>query len=812
MAVDFIDIIREVRGSSPLETINDYIGDSSNADNPVTQEEGMFQRIKDKYQRIVDTYDDAEAIKEKMWGSDPVDGSPGTVLADIKAMEAQVGSDEESALASKDASAISEDNAKTSETNVKISEDNAKISEDNAKTSETNAKTSENNAKTSETNSKANENNAKTSETNSKTSETNSKTSETNSKISEDNAKVSENNAKTSENNSKTSENNAKTSENNAKTSENNAKTSEDNSKASETNSKTSEDNAKTSETNSKTSETNLKTSENNSKTSEANAKTSENNSKISEDNSKTSENNSKTSENNSKTSEDNSKTSEDNSKTSENNAKVSENNSKTSEDSAKTSENNSKISEDNAKTSENNAKTSETNAKASEDNAKISETNSKTSENNALASENNAATSENNALASENNAATSATDALASENNAATSATDAQVAKLDWKGEWASGAYDFRDAVGRSGSSYVANKDTYEEPSQIASDWDILSLKGSDGSGSGDMSKQTYDSNDNGVVDNSEKVNGLTVETAVPAGAKFTDTVYDDTTMQDEVDANTAKFTNVDTNLSLGTHSGTMLVIESSDGDNVTLPESATAKAGLLSGNDKDKIDAISGSNTGDEAEATATTGGVLTDNMAIKLDGIEPLAKDDQTAAEVNLDGYSKPSTGGSIGASDSTQVAIGKLEKGIDNAVAGNGDINVQADWSITDSGSDAYIVHKPALAPSDADNTANNETSHTDVLVDNDVGVNVQGYNAETTIQGNAFNGNSQLVKTESDGKLPAIDGSQLTNISSTNIGLENVDNTSDEDKPISTAQRSEFTRLEQQAVAMALVLG
>ncbi len=45
--------------------------------------------------------------------------------------------------------------------------------------------------------------------------------------------------------------------------------------------------------------------------------------------------------------------------------------------------------------------------------------------------------------------------------------------------------------------------------------------------SGSGDMLKSTYDANNSGVVDNAEKVNSLTVETAVPSGAVFTDTIY---------------------------------------------------------------------------------------------------------------------------------------------------------------------------------------------------------------------------------------------------------------------------------------------
>lgn len=45
-----------------------------------------------------------------------------------------------------------------------------------------------------------------------------------------------------------------------------------------------------------------------------------------------------------------------------------------------------------------------------------------------------------------------------------------------------------------------------------------------------GKMTTSVYDSNNSGVVDNAEKVNGKTVAENVPSGAKFTDTVYDDT------------------------------------------------------------------------------------------------------------------------------------------------------------------------------------------------------------------------------------------------------------------------------------------
>ena len=55
-------------------------------------------------------------------------------------------------------------------------------------------------------------------------------------------------------------------------------------------------------------------------------------------------------------------------------------------------------------------------------------------------------------------------------------------------------------------------------------------------GQGEADMSTSTYDTNASGVVDNAERVNGHTVEKDVPADAKFTDTVYDDTAIDNRL------------------------------------------------------------------------------------------------------------------------------------------------------------------------------------------------------------------------------------------------------------------------------------
>ena len=62
---------------------------------------------------------------------------------------------------------------------------------------------------------------------------------------------------------------------------------------------------------------------------------------------------------------------------------------------------------------------------------------------------------------------------------------------------------------------------------------------------GLGNMLKSVYDINDNGIVDNAALVNGLTVETAVPSGALFTDT---DTTYTD-AEIKTKLENNSDTN-----------------------------------------------------------------------------------------------------------------------------------------------------------------------------------------------------------------------------------------------------------------------
>ena len=55
------------------------------------------------------------------------------------------------------------------------------------------------------------------------------------------------------------------------------------------------------------------------------------------------------------------------------------------------------------------------------------------------------------------------------------------------------------------------------------------------------------------------------------------------------------------------------------------------------------------------------------------------------------------------------------------------------------------------------------------------------VNDAALSANVTKQGNTFNGVSQLLQLDGSGKLPAVDGSALTGLTNTQVGLSNVTN-------------------------------
>ncbi len=141
--------------------------------------------------------------------------------------------------------------------------------------------------------------------------------------------------------------------------------------------------------------------------------------------------------------------------------------------------------------------------------------------------------------------------------------------------------------------------------------------------SNGGEMLKSVYDTGDNGKVDkaeNSDTVNNLTVETAVPVGALFTDTVYDDTDIQEEVDLNTG---------SRHSHSNKSIL------DNITAS---------FTDEEKTKLSNLEENATSDQTateiktlyESNSDTN-VFTDSEKTKLSNLEEGSTGDQTAEEI-------------------------------------------------------------------------------------------------------------------------------------------------------------------------------
>lgn len=95
-------------------------------------------------------------------------------------------------------------------------------------------------------------------------------------------------------------------------------------------------------------------------------------------------------------------------------------------------------------------------------------------------------------------------------------------------EGEKGSQGYSITRVQKKAGEGLPGTKDTYGLYIDDPEETEVGSFEvynGADGEGSGDMSKSVYDTNNDGIVDNAEKVNGHTVKTNVPENAQFTDT-----------------------------------------------------------------------------------------------------------------------------------------------------------------------------------------------------------------------------------------------------------------------------------------------
>ena len=124
----------------------------------------------------------------------------------------------------------------------------------------------------------------------------------------------------------------------------------------------------------------------------------------------------------------------------------------------------------------------------------------------------------------------------------------------------------------------------------------------------------------------------GTTIKTAYIGDDQVTEDKLADTLLA-EIDANTAKATNVATNLTASTHVS-QIRINSSDGDNVIIAEASGSIAGVMSVTHHDKLDAIEASATADQSKsdidglAITTVGTLDTGNATAIVDAASATA----------------------------------------------------------------------------------------------------------------------------------------------------------------------------------------
>lgn len=267
------------------------------------------------------------------------------------------------------------------------------------------------------------------------------------------------------------------------------------------------------------------------------------------------------------------------------------------------------------------------------------------------------------------------------------------------------------------------------------------------DSIGNGDMTKAIYDTNNNGIVDNSELVNGLTVETAVPAGALFTDTVYDPNAVEtltnktmdnilNYIGANHIHYPIRNESGSLITKGTVITGSTTQPGTDYIEVKPRTLATEIALG--------IAHSNI-----ANNETG--LAINTGVCIDMVDTSAWDEGTILYPNTSGGLtdvKPTSG------------LYQACAVVTRSHATQGTLLVEFTEPKEVNWDDRYYTE------TEMDNllAGKSDTTHDHAGV-------YEPADADITKQGNTFNGVSQLVQTDGTGKLPAIDGSALLNLPS-----------------------------------------
>lgn len=217
---------------------------------------------------------------------------------------------------------------------------------------------------------------------------------------------------------------------------------------------------------------------------------------------------------------------------------------------------------------------------------------------------------------------------------------------------------------------------------------------------GSGDMLKSVYDTNNSGVVDNSEKVNNHTVLKDVPADAVFTDTVYDDTAITALANSKYTKPVNGIPKTDLES------AVQTSLGKADTAIQSSDLATVATSGSyndltNKPTIPTKVSDLTNDSGFVTTDTTYTLQQGVGSEVNTLYLVDNNGgMSIVEVQDTTYSAATT--------TTDGLMSSTDKSKLDGIAQGAEVNVQSDWNQSNSASDDYIKNKPTIP------TVNNAT--------------------------------------------------------------------------------------------------
>ena len=235
----------------------------------------------------------------------------------------------------------------------------------------------------------------------------------------------------------------------------------------------------------------------------------------------------------------------------------------------------------------------------------------------------------------------------------------------------------------------------------------------------------------------------------------------------------------NVPTDLSLGTITGSTITLNSSTGSDVVFPSATTSAAGLLSGTDKIKLDSIS-ANANNYTHPTSGVGAGIYKSVTVDVNGHVTGGTNPTTLAGYSItDAYTKTETNTALA------MKVNNSEKGSANGVA-TLDVNGKVVLTQIPDSILGQLEYMGTYSFSGGMPTATQKGQYWIASADGN------GYIAGDWA---VWNGTSfdKVDNTDAVATVAGRTGNVV--LTKNDVGLANVDNTSDANKPVSTATQT-----------------